>query len=193
MKFSVVVVLVVVLCIVCLLEFFFVFMWFIVSLWKIIEIIWKVELLFSLVVRNSVRKIVKNVMKFLFCLLVGKVRNSRLLKIVIRIKFISVIWVLFRWLDNVLFVECVSVLINGLKKVYCRIWIFGNCVFDSIVKFVEKLMKELKVVRYSRFIIYRWFCLSIGNCFLMEVFEVVRLFMLNYVVMVKMVRNGIYI
>lgn len=121
MKFSVVVVSVVVLRIVRSLEFFFVFTRFIVSLRKIIEIIWKVELLFSLVVRNSVRKIAKNVMKFSFCSLVGKVRNSRSLKIVIRIKFISVIRVSFRRLDNVLFVERVSVLINGSKKAYCRI------------------------------------------------------------------------
>lgn len=75
-KFSVVVVLVVVLCIVCVLLLFWVFMWFIVSLWKIMEIIWKVEVFFSLVVRNSIINIVKKVIKLLFWLLVGRVRNS---------------------------------------------------------------------------------------------------------------------
>lgn len=77
----------------------------------------------------------------------GKVRNSRVLKIVIKIKLINVICMLLNLLEIVLLIDCVMVLINGLKNVRCRIFIFGNWVFVSMVKFVEKLINELKVVR----------------------------------------------
>lgn len=93
----------------------------IVSLRKITEIIWKVEPLPSPAVRNSARKTAKNAMKLPPCPSVGKVRNSRPLKIAIRIKFTSVTRVPPRRSDNAPPAERASAPINGPKKAYCRI------------------------------------------------------------------------
>lgn len=77
----------------------------------------------------------------------GKVRNSRVLKIVIKIKLINVIRTSSNLSEIVLLIDRAMVSINGLKNVRRRIFIFGNWVFVSMVKFVEKSINESKVVR----------------------------------------------
>lgn len=98
---------------------------------------------------------------------------------------------LLNLLEIMLFVDCVSVLIKGLKNVSCRMFMLGNCVLVSMVKFVEKLMNDLNVVRYNRLSSYRCRCFSIGNCEVIDVFELLILFILNQVVSVVIVSNGI--
>lgn len=66
-------------------------------------------------------KTAKNAMKLPPCPSVGKVRNSRPLKIAIRIKFTSVTRVPPRRSDNAPPAERASAPINGPKKAYCRI------------------------------------------------------------------------
>lgn len=182
-----------VLCVVLVLLVWLLCICWVYLLWKIIGIMWKVELLLMLVKKNSRMKVLRKLKKLFWLLLFGRKVIIVNILLIISVQFYRVICVLLNLFVSQLFRGWLRVFISGLRKVYCSGLMLGNWVLLSIVKLVEKLMNELKVVMYSQYISQLCLCLKIIVWLWNEVLVLVMLFILNQVVIDIMVMNGIQI